>query len=389
MPRLPAIFGAGADGGIAGLPVAAGYGETRGAPHIRDSMSVRRAMNMVVLALIPCLLIGLYNTGFQANPAIAALGAAAPPGWRGAALDALGLGADPRDVLSVLVHGALFAVPVFVVALAAGRLWEAVFAALRRRPTGEGGLVVALLFTLSLPPSMPLWQVALGMSFAIVVGREIFGGVGRNFLNPALAGLAFLYAAYPGSMVGETAWAAPDAFTGATAVASLPPAALEAIAWVGSSWMQHFVGLAPGGIGNGSVVACLIGAAVLLRARVASARIMAGVLIGAVATGILFNVSGGDEGRFLALPWHWHLVLGSLAFGAVFLATDPVSAALTDTGRWIYGLLIGVLIIVVRVANTTHPDAVIFAVLLGNIFAPLIDHLVIRANIRRRRRRNG
>jgi Na+-transporting NADH:ubiquinone oxidoreductase subunit B len=250
-------------------------------------------------------------------------------------------------------------------------------------------MVIALLFSLSLPPSIPLWQAALGISFAIVVGKEIFGGTGKNFLNPTLTGLAFLYVTYPKEMIGETAWTVIDAFTGATYLQVAAEQGPEAVAWLGNSWVQAFLGLVPGGFGSTSTLAVLLGGAVLVYTRVASARIIAGILVGTVGTALLFNQFGGGGDDYFDLPWYWHLTLGSFAFGTVFLATDPVSAAMTNTGRWIYGLVIGFLVVLIREANTAHPDGMIFAILFGNIFAPLIDHLVIRANIRRRARRSG
>jgi Na+-transporting NADH:ubiquinone oxidoreductase subunit B len=246
-----------------------------------------------------------------------------------------------------------------------------------------------LLFSLSLPPTIPLWQVALGMSFGIVVAKEVFGGTGKNFLNPALAALAFLYATYPKQMVGETAWTVVEGFTGATTMRIVAGGGIEAVHWAGTNWMQSFLGVVPGAFGATSTLACLLGAAVLVATRVASLRIMAGALVGMIVAAVLFNQLVGRALPFGDLSWHWHLTLGSFAFGVVFLATDPVTAAATNLGRWIYGVLIGALVVVIRVANITHPDGVMFAILFGNIVAPLIDYLVMQANIRRRARRGG
>ncbi len=371
--------------GASGIP--AGPAVTQAAPHVRDAFNLARAMRCVQLALLPCLFMALYNSGYQANVAVAIAGTNSAPGWRGRLLDALGVGYDLSSLDAAVVHGALYLLPVLAVTLAVGAFWEQLFARLRNRPIGEGGAIVALLFTLMLPPSIPLWQAALGISFAIVVGREVFGGTGKNFLNPALTGLAFLYVAYPKEMIGETAWTVVDAFTGATYLQLAESQGPEVVAWLGTSWMQAFIGLVPGPLGTTSTLACLLGAGVLIYKRVASVRIMAGVFFGMVGTVLLFNHFGGGGNAFMGLSWHWHLILGGFAFGMIFLATDPVSAAMTDPGRWIYGLFIGVMIVLIRVTNSSHLDGVMFAILLGNIFAPLIDYLVVRANIRRRLRR--
>lgn len=362
---------------------------TQSAPHVRDAVNVRWAMNCVIVALVPNILIGIYNTGFQANLAMAQLGIESASGWRGAVLNMLRVGYDPSDVFATFLHGAVYFFPVLIVAIIVGGFWERLFASLRHRETGEGLAVIALLFALSLPPTVPLWQVALGISFGIVVGKEIFGGTGKNFLNPALAGLAFLYATYPQHMVSEAVWRAVDAFTGPTELRVAAEGGMAGIAWLGTTWLQTFFGFVPGPMGATSAFACLLGASYMIYKRVASARIMAAMLIGMIATVLLLNRVGGNSDPFFELPWYWHLTLGSFAFGAVFLATDPVSAAATDTGRWIYGLFIGVMVGAIRVANPAHPDGVLFAILLGNIFAPLIDYLVMWANIRRRDRRSG
>ena len=208
-------------------------------------------------------------------------------------------------------------------------------------------------------------------------------------MNPALAGLAFLYAAYPKQMLGGGAWTVVEGFTGATSMKVVAGGGVEAMQWAGTNWMQAFLGVVPGPFGATSTLACLIGAAYLVATRVVSARILAGALFGLIAASVLFNQLVGEALPFGSLSWHWHLVLGSLAFGVIFLATDPVTAAATNVGRWIYGFLIGALVIVIRVANVAHPDGVMFAILFGNVVAPLIDYLVVRANIRRRAGRNG
>lgn len=355
---------------------------TTSAPHVRDAMNLTRAMNIVIVALIPCILIAIYNTGYQANVLMAEAGLEVAPGWHGVIISVLGTGYIPGSVLASICHGLLIVLPVFLTALITGGFWEAVF--VRMRGGGRRGdyVLLALLFTLSLPPAVPLWQVFLGMTFGIVVGKEIFGGTGKHFLNPALTGLAFLYVTYPAQMVGETAWAV-HGLSGATPLQAAEQG-LHTIAWTGSTWMQSFLGLVPGAIGATSTLACLIGAALLIGTRVASARIMAGMLIGMTASATIFNLIGDPANAYAAMSWHWHLVLGSFAFATVFLATDPVSAPMTDTGRWVYGLMVGAFVILIRVMNATHPDGIMFAILLGNILAPLIDYAVMYANIRRR-----
>ncbi len=358
------------------------------APHVRDAMNLSRAMNIVIAALMPCVLVGIYNTGYQANVLLFQAGMQSAPGWHGAVIAVLGIGYNPASFLASVSHGLLVFLPVFAAALISAGIWETIF--VRGRGGGRRGdyVLVALLFTLSLPPAVPLWQVVLGMSFGIVVGKEIFGGTGKNFLNPALTGLAFLYVTYPAQMVGETAWAV-HGLSGATPLQTVADGGAQALAWIGSTWLQSFLGLVPGPIGASSTLACILGAALLIATRVASTRIMAGMLIGMIGAALLFNQGGDPANAFAGLAWHWHLVLGSFAFGMVFLATDPVSAPMTDSGRWIYGLLIGALVILIRVTNSTHPDGVMFAILFGNILAPLIDYGVMYANIRRRARRSA
>jgi len=379
----------GASPGAPRIPAAAAAAVTQSAPHVRDAFSLEGAMRCVLVALVPAVLMAFYNTGLQANLALAAAGASTAPGWRGAVLEALGTGHEVSSLWAAMVHGALYFVPVLAVTAAVGGLWARLFARLRKRPAGEGLLVIALIFALLLPPSIPLWQAALGMSFAVVFGREIFGGTGKNFLNPALTGLAFLYVTYPKEMIGQTAWAVVEALPNPAQLPAATWQAPDALAWLGSTWMQTFVGVVPGAFGTTSTLACLMGAAVLIYKRVASARIIAGVLLGMAGTALVLNEFGDPGNPFAQIPWYWHLTLGSVAFGAVFLATDPVSAAMTESGRAFYGLLIGVMIAVIRVADSSHPDGVMFAILFGNILAPLIDYLVVRAHIRGRRRRYG
>jgi Na+-transporting NADH:ubiquinone oxidoreductase subunit B len=360
---------------------------TPGAPHIRDTMNLTRAMNIVLVALIPCIVFGIYNTGYQANVLITQAKLQNVPHWHGIVIDALGIGYSPAGFVKPMLHGLFIFLPVLAVTLITGGIWEAVF--VRMRGGGRRGdyVLICLLFSLSLPPAVPLWQVFLGVSFGIVVGKEIFGGTGKHFMNPTLVGLAFLYITYPAQMVGETAWAV-HGLSGATPMKEAVDANAQQIAWIGSTWLQSFLGLVPGAIGATSTLACLLGTVLLIGKRILSWRIITGVLIGMIVTVVLFNQFGDPSNAFAQMSWHWHLVLGSFAFATVFLATDPASAAMTDTGRWIYGLLVGAMLILIRVMNPAHPDGVMFAILFANIMAPLIDYGVIYANILRRRKRS-
>jgi Na+-transporting NADH:ubiquinone oxidoreductase subunit B len=246
-----------------------------------------------------------------------------------------------------------------------------------------------MLFALTLPPAIPLWQVALGISFGVVIGKEVFGGTGKNVLNPALTGRAFLFFAYPGEISGDAVWTAVDGFSGATPLMLAAAGGVDAIQAAGVTWWGAFFGTIQGSIGATSTLFVLAGAALLLYTGVASWRIMAGVLLGVVATALLFNTIGSDTNPAFALPWHWHVVLGGLAFGLVFMATDPVSASMTETGKWVYGALIGVLTVLIRVLNPAYPEGIMLAILFGNLCAPLIDWFVVRANVRRRARRDA
>ncbi|MCQ8181268.1 NADH:ubiquinone reductase (Na(+)-transporting) subunit B [Methylomonas sp. SURF-1] len=359
---------------------------TRGTTHVRDGNDLKRTMTFVVIATAFCILMAWYNTGFQANLAMQKIGATDIDGWRSIPMALFGY--NPYNPLSCLVHGMLYFFPVYIVTLAVGGFWEVLFATVRKHEVNEGFLVSSMLYTLILPASIPLWQVALGISFGIVLGKEVFGGTGKNFLNPALTGRAFLFFAYPASISGDSVWVAVDGYSGATALSLASAGGLDAI--TGSfGWFQSFLGFIPGSMGETSTLACLLGAAFLLYTRVASYRIMAGVMIGMIGMSTLLNVIGSDTNPMFAIPWYWHMVLGGFAFGTVYMATDPVSAANTDVGRWIYGILIGVMIIIIRVINPAFPEGVMLAILFSNMFAPLIDYFVIQANIRRRIKRHA
>ena len=361
---------------------------TRTAPHVRDGIDLKRLMSYVVVALLPCILWSWFNSGYQANLALAELGAAAQGDWRTGLLTALGVGLNPDNLFANAVHGFLLFLPIYLTTLIAGGIWEVIFAAVRNHEVNEGFLVTSMLFTLTLPPDIPLWMVALGISFGVVLGKEVFGGTGKNFLNPALTGRAFLYFAYPAQISGDQVWVAVDGYSSATALGLGAIGGMEAIAESGLTWTQAFLGLMPGSLGETSTLAVLLGAAFLIYTRVASWRIIFGVFAGMVGTTLLFNAIGSDTNPMMAMPWHWHLVLGGFAFGMVFMATDPVSAAMTNAGRWAFGILIGFMTILIRVVNPAFPEGIMLAILFANLFAPLIDYVVVHINIRRRMRRH-
>ena len=248
----------------------------------------------------------------------------------------------------------------------------------------EGFFVTSVLFSLTLPPTIPLWQVALGISFGVVIGKEIFGGTGKNFLNPALTGRAFLFFAYPANMSGNAVWTAADGFTGATPLGLAAESGVQGIMDAGISWMDAFLGMIPGSMGEVSTLALIIGGGVLLVMKIASWRIVAGVMIGMVASSLLLNATGSDTNPMFAVPWYWHLVVGGFAFGMFFMATDPVSASMTNKGKWFFGALIGCMVIMIRVINPAFPEGMMLAILFANLFAPLIDYFVVQANIKRR-----
>jgi Na+-transporting NADH:ubiquinone oxidoreductase subunit B len=286
------------------------------------------------------------------------------------------------------VHGAAYFLPIYAVTFIVGGFWEVLFASIRKHEVNEGFFVTSVLFALTLPPSIPLWQVALGISFGIVIGKEVFGGTGKNFLNPALTGRAFLFFAYPAQISGDAVWTAVDGFTGATPLGLAAAGGIEFITAGGITWWDAFLGNIQGSIGETSTLAIFIGGAVLLLMKIASWRIVTGVLLGMIAMSMLLNGVGSATNPMFAMPWYWHLVVGGFAFGMIFMATDPVSASMTNTGKWIFGALIGVMVVLIRVVNPAFPEGMMLAILLANLCAPLIDHFVVAANIKRRAARH-
>lgn len=359
-----------------------------GTCHVRDALDYKRLMSVVLVALMPCVLMAMYNTGLQANRVLQSRGGAPPEGWRYQILDRVGAGYDPADFWANVTHGAAYFLPAYAVTMVVGLSWEILFAILRKHEVNEGFFVTGLLFPLTLPPAIPLWQVAVGISFGVVFAKEMFGGTGRNFLNPALAARAFLFFAYPAAISGNEVWVAVDGFSGATPLSAAATGGMSAVA-AQTTWLDAFIGTIPGSMGETSAAACLLGAAVLLATGIASHRIMTGMLLGAMAAAAFFYSLGTAADSMYSLPPHWHLVLGGFAFGLVFMATDPVTAAMTSLGQWLYGLTIGVLVILIRVVNPAFPEGTMLAILFGNITAPLFDYYVVRAHVRRRKLRHA
>ncbi len=382
---------------------------TKGMTHIRDALDLKRMMTMVVLALIPCTLFGMWNIGYQANLANQSLLAKnIEPAfdWHHAVQSALGLTFLPDRFLDCFVLGVLHFLPIYIVCMTVGGLCEVIFSVVRKHEINEGFLVTGLLFPLTLPPNIPLWQVAIGIAFGVVIGKEIFGGTGRNFLNPALTARCFLYFAYSAQITGNV-WIASrfvsetgviDGYSGATALGQLavtdmdefpnPIDSLSHVITTGGeqsiTWTNAFLGTIPGSIGETSTLCCLFGAFVLIATRIGSWKIMASVCLGALAISTLFYAIGSEtNAMFNVAPW-WHFVIGGFAFGTVFMATDPVSASMTETGKWFYGALIGGMTILIRVVNPAFPEGIMLAILFANVFAPFIDYCVVQANIHRR-----
>lgn len=359
-------------------------GVTKGNSHVRDSLDLKRMMITVFFALIPAVLMAFYNTGLQANLGMKQLGLSLPGTWQGDVVAWLGVGFNPNSIFANAIHGMLYFLPVYIVTLAVGGFWEVLFATIRKHDVAEGFLVTSLLFPLILPPNIPLWQVAIGISFGVVIGKEVFGGVGMNILNPALTARVFLFFAYPAAISGDKVWVAVDGMSKATPLAEFA----SSTANLTVSWWDAFWGFMPGSMGETSVAAILIGAVILIATGIGSWRIMLNVLIGMVVTSSLFNLIGSSTNPMFGVTPIWHLVVGGFAFGTVFMATDPVSAAATEPGKIIYGLLIGALVVLVRVVNPAFPEGMMLAILFGNVFAPIIDKIFINANIKRRQLKN-
>ncbi len=350
---------------------------------IRDGVDMKRMMMTVIIAMVPCLLFGIYNVGYQ---------------------HFLATGVTDAPLLDMILIGSIQVVPIIAVSYIVGLGIEFTFATFRRHPVNEGFLVTGMLIPLIMPPDIPLWQVAVATAFAVIIGKEAFGGTGMNVVNVALTARAFLYFAYPVNIAGEVWTYLPEgtktvaAYSGATPLAvaaestTTAESAVQALSSFGSGWANDiysfsnmFFGFIPGCIGETSTLMCLIGAVILIATGIGSWKIIVSVFGGAYAMGLLMNTLGGNA--FVMLPAHYHLVMGGLAFGAVFMATDPVTATQTETGKWFYGFLIGVLTVLIRVFNPAYPEGIMLAVLFMNVMAPLIDYFVVSANKKRRLQR--
>ncbi len=354
--------------------------------HVRDGIDLKRIMIVVWACAFPALLFGMWNIGYQANTLLAAGQGTLPTDWHALFF----LGHDPANLLHNLSYGAAYFLPVYAVAFGVGAFWEVLFAVVRKHEINEGFFVTSILFALIVPPSIPLWQVALGISFGVVIGKEVFGGTGKNFLNPALTGRAFLFFAYPAQISGDAVWTAVDGYSGATPLSLASQGGVDNIVANGISWWNAFSGTIQGSMGETSTIAILLGGAVMLMMGIASIRIVLGTVLGMIAMTLIFNAIGSDTNPLFNVPWYWQFVMGGFAFGLIFMTTDPVSASMTHAGRWAYGFLIGVMVILIRVANPAYPEGMMLAILFANLFSPLIDHFVVQANIKRREARlNG
>ena len=355
---------------------------TKNSSHVRDNIDLKRVMITVWLCTFPTMFFGMWNIGFQANSIMADMGMASQEGLRGLFIGLLA-GYDANSIWDNMIHGAAYFIPIYATTFLVGGFWEVLFASVRGHEVNEGFFVTSVLFALCCPPDLPLWMVAVGISFGIVIGKEIFGGTGKNFLNPALTGRAFLYFAYPAFMSGDAVWTAVDGYSGATSLSIAYSDGVQALeGQIG--WMNAFVGNIHGSIGETSTLAIGIGMLILLGTGIASWRIMLGTFVGMFALSTLFNMMGNEGNIMLNVPWHWHLVVGGFMFGLVFMTTDPVSAAMTNTGRFWYGMLIGAMTVLIRVVNPAFPEGIMLAILFSNLFAPLIDHFVVQSNIKRR-----
>jgi Na+-transporting NADH:ubiquinone oxidoreductase subunit B len=367
---------------------------TRTAAHVRDAVDLKRIMMTVVIATIPCVLMALFNTGLQANLAIDPAKAASLEGWRHDVIRWLGVGYSPHSVTANFLHGALYFLPLYVITMVVGLAWEVLFAVVRKVEVNEGFFVTGILFPLILPPTTPLWQAALGISFGVVLAKEVFGGTGMNFINPALAARAFLFFAYPAEISGDKVWTAVpaevavDGFSGATLLGQMR-VMTQPFEQAGFSWWGAFFGFEPGSMGETSAIACLIGAVIIAFTKVGSWRIMVSMALGTVAMALVFNAIGSATNPWYGVPFWWHMVLGGWAFAMAFMATDPVTAPFAEHGKWIYGFLIGVFIVLIRVVNPAYPESTMLVILFMNVMAPVIDWAFIKANVNRRRRRAG
>ncbi|KFZ37432.1 Na(+)-translocating NADH-quinone reductase subunit B [Shewanella mangrovi] len=377
-------------------------GSTQDTVHVRDAIEVKRTMTIVGMCLLPAILFAIYNIGLQAQLALAG-GAKLPDTWHQAIFAALfGPLSAETGVAGLVVYGVIYYLPIYLAALVTTLFWEVVFAKVRKQQLHEGFFVTALLFSLCMPANIALWLVVMGISFGVVVAKELFGGMGYNFLNPALAGLAFIYFAYPTEVSTAHQLVAVDGYTSATTleIAAKGGRLAQKLSFAGAdyswyqafsdaNWWNAFLGFEVGAVGETSALALLLGGCVLLITRLADWRIVAGVLLGMIVTATAFNLFGDAKNVYSSMPWTWHLVTGGFALGMMFMATDPVTTAYTRPGKLMFGLLVGFMAVVIRVANVKMPEGIMLAILFANLWAPLMDSLVARFNIKRRMKRNG
>ncbi|MBK85588.1 MAG: NADH:ubiquinone reductase (Na(+)-transporting) subunit B [Flavobacteriaceae bacterium] len=360
--------------------------KTKNPIHVRDALDIQRMMVIVWLSTFPAMFFGMYNIGNQSLEYLALIDTPNTGDWHHYLVNIFGY--EPNNFVNKIWFGAVYFMPIYATIFLVGISWEILFAIIRKHEVNEGFFVSSVLFALSCPPDLPLWQAALGITFGIVIGKEIFGGTGKNFLNPALTGRAFLYFAYPSDISGDKVWISglgdqmitPQGYSGAT---PLGVAAEYGVPGLTNkfSWFDAFIGNIPGSVGETSIIAISIAAAILLMTRIASYRIMLGTLLGMAVTSSLFNIIGSETNPMFNVPFYWHLVIGSFAFGLVFMATEPVSGSGTNKGRWIYGIVIGVTVVLIRVINPAFPEGMMLAILFANLLAPVIDHLVVNTNI--------
>lgn len=355
---------------------------TKTTAHVRDGIDLKRMMITVWLCTFPAMFFGMWNVGFQANTIIADANVVVGEDWRFMFISAFA-GNDPTSLWDNFWYGFWYFIPVYLTTFIVGGFWEVLFAMKRGHEVNEGFFVTSILFALTCPPSIPLWQVALGISFGVVIGKEVFGGTGKNFLNPALTGRAFLFFAYPASMSGDAVWTAVDGYSGATALSIAASDGVDILAGQ-ITWWDSFIGFEQGSMGETSAAAIFLGGAILLWTRIASWRIVAGVMGGMIALSLLLNMVGSETNPMFSVPWYWHMTLGGFAFGMLFMATDPVSSSMTNIGKYWFGALVGVMVVLIRVVNPAFPEGMMLAILFANLFAPLIDHFVVQANIKRR-----
>ena len=365
---------------------------TKNPVHVRDSVDIQKIMVTVWLAAFQAMFFGMYNLGDYSLSYLNLIGQENTGDWHHYIVSMVGY--DHTSFIAKMWFGAAYFLPIYITVFVVGIAWEALFAIVRKHEINEGAFVSTILFSLSCPPDLPLWQAAMGITFGLVIGKEIFGGTGKNFLNPALTGRAFLYFAYPAQISGDKVWIAgladnniiPEGYSGATALGVAATDGMEGV-YNSFTWMDAFLGFVPGSVGETSIIAIGIGLIILLITKVASYRIILGTLLGMWAMSTILNIVGSDTNEMFYIPWYWHLVIGSFAFGLVFMATEPVSGSGTNAGRWIYGLVIGITVVLIRVINPAFPEGMMLAILFANLLAPVIDHLVVMSNIKKRKAR--